>query len=80
MLQKFFVFVTTTTLLMAAPAGAQDVARVLQSAGEAMGDPESLRSIQYSGAGWITNVGQSHTPNDASPRFEVPTRASYWAR
>jgi len=72
MLQKFFVFVTTTTLLMAAPAGAQDVASVLQSAGEAMGNPESLRSIQYSGAGWITNVGQSHTPNDDWPRFEVP--------
>ena len=55
-------------LAVAAPAAAQDVESVLQAAGEAMGDPGSIR---YSGAGWVANVGQSHTPADDWPRFEV---------
>lgn len=54
--------------LPAAAAGAQDVESVLQAAAEAMGTPSS---IEYSGAGWVANVGQSHTPADDWPRFEV---------
>ena len=57
--------------LAAAPAMAQDVDRVLQAAAEAMGDPESLSSIEYSGTGWVSNVGQSFTPAEDWPRFEV---------
>ncbi len=57
--------------LAAAPAAAQDVDAVLQAAAEAMGDPESLSSIEYSGTGWVANVGQSFTPADDWPRFEV---------
>ena len=52
----------------AAPAAAQDVGEVLQAAAEAMGD---VSIIRYSGAGWVANVGQSHTPADDWPRFEV---------
>ena len=53
---------------LAAPAAAQDVAEVLQAAAQAMGD---VSSIQYSGTGWVANIGQSHTPADDWPRFEV---------
>ena len=53
---------------LTAPAAAQDVEEVLQAAVEAMGDPGSIR---YSGTGWVANVGQSHTPADDWPRFEV---------
>ena len=58
-------------ILVAPPAAAQDVESVLQAAAEAMGDPAALNSIEYSGSGWVTNIGQSHTPNDDWPRFEV---------
>ena len=54
--------------LPAGPAAAQDVESVLQAAGEAMGAPSSVR---YSGTGWVANVGQSHTPADDWPRFEM---------
>ena len=54
--------------LPAAPAAAQDVESVLEAAGEAMGAPASIR---YSGTGWVANVGQSHTPADDWPRFEM---------
>ena len=54
--------------LQAAPAAAQDVDGVLQAAGEAMGNPGA---VEYSGTGWVANVGQSHTPADDWPRFEM---------
>ena len=43
---------------------------MLRAAADAMGDPGSVR---YSGAGWVANVGQSYTPDDDWPRFEVAT-------
>ena len=48
----------------------QDAQRVVQAAADAMGDPSS---VTYSGAGWVANIGQSYTPNDDWPRFEVTT-------
>ena len=60
------VFVVTCAL--AAPAAAQEVEEVLQAAAEAMGD---VSTIRYSGTGWVANIGQSHTPADDWPRFEV---------
>ena len=62
-------------VLAATPATAQDVDAVLQAAAEAMGDSESLRSVEYSGTGWVANVGQSHTPAGDWPRFEVTAYA-----
>ena len=56
--------------LLAGPAAAQDAQRVLRAASEAMGAPSNVR---YSGAGWVANVGQSYTPDDDWPRFEVTT-------
>ena len=57
--------------LLAGPAAAQDAQRVLRAASDAMGAPSNVR---YSGTGWVANVGQSYTPDDDWPRFEV---ASY---
>ena len=56
--------------LLAGPAAAQDAQRVLRAASDAMGAPSNVR---YSGAGWVANVGQSYTPDDDWPRFEVTT-------
>ena len=57
-------------ILLAGTAAAQDAQRVVRVAADAMGDPGNVR---YSGAGWVANVGQSHTPDDDWPRFEVTT-------
>ncbi len=58
-------------VLLATPSAAQDVASVLTAAAEAMGDPQTLSSIEYAGTGWVANVGQSYTPTDDWPRFEI---------
>ena len=57
--------------LLAGTAAAQDAQTVLRAAADAMGDPSNVRSIEYSGAGWVAAVGQSFTPNDDWPKFEV---------
>ena len=59
-------------VLLAGPAMAQnpDAQRVVQAAADAMGEPSS---VTYSGAGWVANIGQSYTPDDDWPRFEVTT-------
>ena len=57
--------------LLAEPAAAQDARAVLRAAADAMGDPGTMTSIEYSGGGWVAAVGQSFTPNDDWPRFEV---------
>lgn len=51
-------------------AAAQDARTVLQAASTAMG-AANLKSIQYTGAGWIAAVGQSYEPNADWPRFEM---------
>ena len=58
-------------LLLAGSAAAQDARTVLQAAAAAMGDARNVRSIEYSGGGWIAAVGQSFAPNEDWPRFEV---------
>src|SRR5213083_3796089 len=49
---------------------AQDARGVLQAAVKAMG-ADNVRTIQYSGTGWNGAVGQSFSPQDDWPRFEV---------
>src|SRR6059036_1592015 len=49
---------------------AQDARSVLQAAMKAMG-ADNVRTIQYSGTGWNAGVGQSFSPQDDWPRFEV---------
>ena len=60
--------VLVATCALTAPVAAQDLEEVLQAATQAMGDASS---IQYSGTGWVANIGQSHTPADDWPRFEI---------
>ena len=70
MAKRLYVLVALGALL-AETAAAQDAQGVLRAAADAMGDPSNVRSIQYSGTGWAAAVGQSYTPNDDWPRFEV---------
>ena len=48
----------------------QEARAILQAASAAMG-ASTLNSIQYSGSGWNAAVGQSFSPNDDWPRFDV---------
>jgi hypothetical protein len=49
---------------------AQDARGVLQAAVRAMG-AANVKTIQYSGTGWNAGVGQSFSPQDDWPKFEV---------
>src|SRR3989441_2886414 len=49
---------------------AQDARGVLQAAVKAMGTT-NVKTIQYSGTGWNAAVGQSFSPAEDWPRFEV---------
>ncbi len=64
----FFVLMT----LMVGTAAAQDVKAVLQAAAKNMG-ADNLKTLQITGKGWIAGVGQSYSPADDWPRFEVTT-------
>src|SRR5262245_45726639 len=64
----FFVALT----LMVGTSAAQDVKAVLQAVSKNMG-ADGLKTIQITGKGWTAGVGQSYSPNDDWPRFEVTT-------
>src|SRR6266571_959828 len=49
---------------------AQDAREILQAAVRAMG-AANVKTIQYSGTGWNAGVGQSFSPAEDWPRFEV---------
>ncbi len=71
MARRIFVLVALLALL-AGTASAQDARSVLQAAAKAMGATD-LKTIQYSGAGWDTSVGQSYSLTTDWPRFDVPS-------
>jgi glyoxylase-like metal-dependent hydrolase (beta-lactamase superfamily II) len=56
--------------LTAATAAAQDARTVLQAAAKNIG-ADSLKTVQISGAGWNAAVGQSFSPTEDWPRFEI---------
>ena len=56
--------------LPAATASAQDARAVLQASLKAMGG-ENLKTIQYSGAGWSSQIGQTYGLDTDWPHFEV---------
>src|SRR5260370_23512633 len=58
--------------LIAGTASAQDARSALQTALKAMG-ATNLKTIQYSGVGWDSSVGQSYNLTSDWPRFEVPS-------
>jgi glyoxylase-like metal-dependent hydrolase (beta-lactamase superfamily II) len=71
MARKLSVLVVVLALV-GGTASAQDARSALQAAATAMG-ATNLKTIQYSGTGWIAAVGQSFSLTDDWPRFEVPT-------
>ena len=56
--------------VMVRTAAAQDAKAVVQAASTAMG-AANLKSVQITGTGWNAAVGQSFSPEDDWPRFEV---------
>src|SRR5580765_107630 len=68
MTRKLFMAVVLPALI--ATVHGQDAPTVLRAATEAMG-AANLKTIQYSGTGWNAAVGQSYSPEDDWPRFEV---------
>jgi glyoxylase-like metal-dependent hydrolase (beta-lactamase superfamily II) len=52
-------------------ASAQDAQAVLRASAKAMGNAGDVKAIQYSGTGWTAAVGQSFTPTDDWPKFDV---------
>ena len=56
--------------LCAGTAAAQDAAQVLSAASAAMGTA-TVKSIQFSGTGWNSAMGQSFMPSEDWPKFEL---------
>ncbi len=71
MVRKLCVLIAFLFLIVAT-ASAQDARSALQNAVKAMG-ATNLKTIQYSGAGWDSSVGQSYNLTSDWPRFEVPS-------
>src|SRR2546421_6849832 len=69
---KRFCLLLTLLTIVAATATAQDARTVLRTVSTAMGE-DTVRSIQYSGKGWIRPVGQSFNPNDDWPNLDMPS-------
>src|SRR5215831_12886430 len=72
MARKLFVIglLLALSVAMRATLRAQDARGVLQAAVKAMGTA-NVKTIQYSGVGWNAAVGQSFSPEEDWPRFEV---------
>jgi hypothetical protein len=68
MVKRFVMFVLAVGL--SATASAQDARAVLQASLKAMGG-ENLKTIQYSGAGWSSAIGQTYGLDTDWPHFEV---------
>jgi L-ascorbate metabolism protein UlaG (beta-lactamase superfamily) len=56
--------------LSVATASAQDARTVLQASVKAMGGAE-MKTIQYSGAGWFSQIGQTYGLTEDWPKYEV---------
>ena len=67
---KRLLCVLALLALMVGTAAAQDARTVLQAAARNMG-ADTLKTIQISGTGWNAAVGQSFSPTEDWPRFEV---------
>src|SRR5262245_8064645 len=59
-----------TLALSVATASAQDARAVLQASVKAMGGAD-LKTIQYSGAGWFSRIGQTYGLAEDWPKYEV---------
>ena len=70
MARKLCVLVIAGLALMVGTAAAQDAKAVVQAASTAMG-AANLKTVQITGTGWNAAVGQSFSPEEDWPRFEV---------
>ena len=70
MARKLSVLVVIILVLAAGGASAQDAQAVLQASAKAMG-ATNLKTLQYSGTGWIAAVGQSFGLTGDWPRFDM---------
>jgi glyoxylase-like metal-dependent hydrolase (beta-lactamase superfamily II) len=72
MARKVFILLAllAVTVVVTDTLRAQDAKSVLQAAVKAMGSA-NVKTIQYSGTGWNAAVGQSFSPEEDWPRFEV---------
>ena len=73
MVRRLSILVAFLALIVGT-ASAQEARSILQSAAKAMA-AANLKTIQYSGAGWDTSVGQSYNLTSDWPRFEVSSFA-----
>jgi glyoxylase-like metal-dependent hydrolase (beta-lactamase superfamily II) len=70
MKRTLLVIAVFLALVTTGIVSAQDARGVLQSAMKAMG-AGTVKTIQYSGTGWNAAVGQSFSPTEDWPHFEV---------
>lgn len=69
-LPQVAVLAGASLVLTVTPTPAQDAKSVLQAVSTNIG-AASLKTIQFSGTGWMGAPGQSFTPDDDWPRFDV---------
>src|SRR5262249_30189823 len=72
MARKLFILglLVTLSIVVRDTLHAQDARGVLQAAMKTMGTA-NVKTVQYSGTGWNAAVGQSFSPAEDWPRFEV---------
>ena len=71
-LAMFLIPALVVPAMVISVATAQDAAGVLQNAAKAMGSG-AVKSIQYTGKGWLASPGQSYAPNGDWPRGDLTT-------
>ena len=69
---KNLLLITVALGAVSTAAFAQDASALLQKASIAMG-AANLNSIQYSGMGHVSSLGQNHLPNSAWPETTLPS-------
>src|SRR5580700_5006330 len=71
MARKLCVLIGLLTLFAGtAPAQSVDARKALEASSKAMG-ADNLKSIQYSGNGWFSNIGQTYGLAEDWPHYEV---------
>ena len=67
---KKLCLITFVAMLLPGAIYAQDAKTTLEKAAQAIG-AANLKSLQYSGSGANFAVGQSHTPGEPWPKFNI---------
>ena len=70
MTRRLSILIALMCLTVTATSSAQDVRSTLQASAKAMG-LANLKTIQYSGSGWFSMIGQTYGLNEDWPHYEV---------